>query len=511
MAMQGFQQVQKQSQNMVLAPQLRQSLKILQVAAMDLRSAIREELESNPTLEELSYGEDSIEAQSEGEGPGNDASEETDASSDPVNEAPSAEETPEAMEGATSNTSDDLDFGDDFSVLQELGEDWNELLHEEAGEIPYSSEAEQRRQHFFDSLTGEESFQENLVAQARSLESDPEILESFEFVLGSMDDSGFIQQSASDIALMASHPLDRIQKAIQLLQSLEPAGLGARNVQDSLVMQLERKGLGSSLAVRIIRKKWDLLIRRRIPEIARSLRTKVPEVERAIAQIALLEPAPAKKLETDASSFIEADVTVQRDEGGEWQIVMNSDYIPRLRINPQYKRLLATGQLRGKDREYLQSQFRNSRFLISAIEQRQMTIERITRELLDLQAEFFEKGRRHLKPLTMAQVADRVGVHETTVSRAVSGKYIRTPFGLFEMKFFFTPGYTGEDGESVSNKSVKDRIAAIIDSELPSKPLSDQKVVEILKKEGISIARRTVAKYREELGILPTNLRRQYG
>jgi RNA polymerase sigma-54 factor len=236
----------------------------------------------------------------------------------------------------------------------------------------------------------------------------------------------------------------------------------------------------------------------------------VKEVEEAIAEIALLDPAPARRFSEDINQVIEADVTVQKDEHGEWQITLNNEYIPRLRINSEYKQLLAKGKLAGKDRDYLQGQFRNGRFLISAIEQRQQTIEKITRKLLEFQADFFEKGRSHLRPLTMNQVAESVGVHETTVSRAVSGKYIRSPMGLHEMKFFFTPGYQGEDGREVSNKSIKDRIARIIESETPSKPLSDQKIVNILKTEGITIARRTVAKYREELGILPTNLRRHY-
>ncbi|MFP4281867.1 MAG: RNA polymerase sigma-54 factor, partial [Opitutales bacterium] len=209
-------------------------------------------------------------------------------------------------------------------------------------------------------------------------------------------------------------------------------------------------------------------------------------------------------------SNIERFATVYEDEHGNWQIELNNDYIPRLRISSAYKEMLAKGVLKGKDREYLQEKFRSSKFLISSIEQRQQTIERITREILNFQLAFFESGSSRLRPLTMNQVAEKVGVHETTVSRAIANKYIRTPHGVFEMKYFFTPGYQGQDGTSLSNTSVKERIAKIIENEPPRKPLSDQKVVEILAKEGVTIARRTVAKYREELGILPTNLRRRY-
>jgi RNA polymerase sigma-54 factor len=501
MPRQGFQQVQKQTQSMVLAPQLRQSLKILQVPALELRSTILEELESNPTLEELPYEDISIEAPSENTAPDDYAGEGPD---NPGEDEPMRVEAP-------SEASERLDFKDEYKVLERMGEEWSDYWHEESGEIPYTSEDARKRQHFFDSLTTGQSFQEQLLEQARLVEEDPEVIEALEFVLGSLDDSGLLTSSPSDLALMAQVPLMTIQSAVKLLRSLDPPGLGAESVQECLLLQLERKRLGGSLAAKIISKQWDLLLRRRIPEMARALKVKPQEIEAAFEEIAKLDPSPASKFAEDQNQIIEADVTVQRDDDGEWQVILNSDYIPRLRISSTYKEVLAKGGLKGKDREYLQNMFRSGRFLISAIEQRQQTIERITRKLLEFQSGFFEKGSSHLRPLTMNQVAESVGVHETTVSRAIANKYIRTPFGLFEMKYFFTPGYHGQDGREVSNQSVKERIARIIESESPKKPLSDQKIVGILKSEGITIARRTVAKYREELGILPTNLRRTYG
>jgi RNA polymerase sigma-54 factor len=501
MPRQGFQQVQKQTQSMVLAPQLRQSLKILQVPALELRSTILEELESNPTLEELPYDDISIEAPDTGLSenhaaqPGQEDSGEHETEGTPV----------------TTEASERLDFKDEYKVLERMGEEWSDYWNEEAGEISYTSEDARKRQYFFDSLTTGQSFQDQLLEQARLVENDSEVVAALEFVIGSLNDSGLLTSSPSDLALMAQVPLMTIQKAVKLLRSLDPPGMGAESIQECLLLQLQRKGMGKSLAARIINKQWDLLLRRRIPEIARSLRVRPQEVEEALEQISKLDPSPASKFIEDTNQVIEADVTVFKDEHGEWQILLNNDYIPRLRINSGYKEMLAKGGVKGKDREYLQNMFRSGRFLISAIEQRQQTIERITRKLLDFQAGFFESGSSHLKPLTMSQVADSVGVHETTVSRAIANKYIGTPLGLFEMKYFFTPGYQGEDGREVSNKSVKERIARIVESESPRKPLSDQKIVGILKSEGITIARRTVAKYREELGILPTNLRRSYG
>lgn len=503
MPRQGFEQVQKQTQSMVLAPQLRQSLKILQVPAMELRSAILEELEANPTLEELPYDDVSLEAQAEK--PDNDAQDFGDDGS-----ADGPDHQPEPRE-PDHESSERLDFSDEFKVLDRMGEDWHGYINEEAGEIPYTTEDAQRRQHFFDSLTSTNSFQEELLEQARLVEEDPEVITALEFVLGSLDDSGILTSKPSDLALMSQLPLARIQEAVKLLQSLDPPGIGAENIQDCLLLQLKRKGMENSLAAKIIQKQWKLLLRRRIPEIARAFRVSANEVQEAVGEISKLDPAPARKFAEDVNQVIEADVTVQRDENGEWQILLNNEYIPRLRISSEYKQMLARGNVNGKARDYLQNMFRSGRFLISAIEQRQQTIEKITRKILEFQADFFEKGRAYLRPLTMNQVAESVGVHETTVSRAIANKYIRTPMGLFEMKFFFTPGYQGEDGREVSNKSIKDRIARIVEDESPSKPLSDQKIVDILKSEGITIARRTVAKYREELGILPTNLRRKYG
>ena len=215
-------------------------------------------------------------------------------------------------------------------------------------------------------------------------------------------------------------------------------------------------------------------------------------------------------LSADSNTVIEPDVTVYKDEYGEWQILLNNDYIPRLRINGVYKDLLAKDSLGQKEKDFLLERMRSGKFLINSIEQRQQTIERITQEILNCQSSFFAEGVAKLRPLTMNAIAQTVGVHETTVSRAIANKYIRTPHGVFPFKYFFTPGFTVANGESVSNKTIKDMIQQIIESENPAKPLSDQGVVKLLAEKDVKIARRTVAKYRDELGILPTNLRRRY-
>jgi RNA polymerase sigma-54 factor len=251
------------------------------------------------------------------------------------------------------------------------------------------------------------------------------------------------------------------------------------------------------------------LTRRRIPDIARKLGVHTDDVQEAIEEVGMLDPAPGRRFAEDTNRVVAPDVTVE-DDRGEWKITLNSDYIPRLRLSSTYKEMIAKGSLSRSERDYIREQMRSGKFLINSIEQRQQTIERITREIVRVQEEFFREGVAKLRPLTMTQIADAVGVHETTVSRAIANKFIQTPHGVFEMKFFFTPGYQSQAGESVSNTSVKEMIGELIELEDRSHPLSDQELVARLQDKGIKIARRTVAKYREELGLLPSNLRRDY-
>ncbi|MEO6876340.1 MAG: RNA polymerase sigma-54 factor, partial [Opitutaceae bacterium] len=242
---------------------------------------------------------------------------------------------------------------------------------------------------------------------------------------------------------------------------------------------------------------------------ARKLGAPADDVQAAIEEIAKLDPAPGRRFAEDNNRVVVADVTVEKD-GDEWKIHLNSDYIPRLRISSTYRELIAKGTLNKDEREYLRERMRSGKFLIDSIEQRQRTIERITREIIKAQTPFFEHGVSQLQPLTMTQIADIVGVHETTVSRAIANKYMKTPHGIFEFKFFFTTGYQADSGASVSNTSVKEMLADIVSIEDKGAPLSDQELVVKLQEKGLSLARRTVAKYREELGILPSNLRRDY-
>ncbi len=475
---------QRQTQSLVLAPQLRHSLKILQVAALDLRSVIQEELQSNPTLEELPM--EGVSLDKEREASNNDAA--------------------GADEG---DRREELDFSKEFEILNKLDEDWRDYMSQAGGNQTFTSEDAEKRQHFFDSLVSETSLQEHLMGQADLAELSPKAYEAMKYLVGSLDDRGFLTQSPNDVALQAGLPLDEVQQAAKVLKSFEPAGIGADDLEDCLLLQLKAKGRGESLASRIVRDHFNLLARRRIPEIARKLGAHMDDVQVAIEEIGMLDPAPGRRFAEDSNRVVVPDVTVEKDEEN-WLIHLNNDYIPRLRISNTYKEMIARGTLSKSEREYLRERMRSGKFLINSIEQRQQTIERITREILKVQRDFFEEGVSRLKPLTMTQIADAVGVHETTVSRAIANKFIKTPHGVFDFKFFFTPGYQAESGASVSNTSVKEMINDLIAGEDRSQPLSDQEIVAKLQEKGINIARRTVAKYREELGLLPSNLRRDY-
>jgi RNA polymerase sigma-54 factor len=495
---------QRQTQSLVLAPQLRQSLKILQVAALDLRSVIQEELQNNPTLEELPMEGVSLDKPAE-ESSGNEGDHEPDTHN------PGADASPPPEADVPDGKREELDFSKDkeFEILGKLDEDWRDHMASVGGTQPYTSEDAERRQHFFDSLVSETSLQEHLMQQAQTADLSADAVKAMHHLVGSLDDRGFLTQTPSDVALQAGLPLEAVQEALKQLKTFDPPGIGAKDLPDCLILQLAAKGRGTSLAARMIRDHFDLLTRRRIPELARKLGADADEVQDAIEEIGKLDPAPGRRFAEDSNRVVVPDVTVEKD-GDEWKIHLNSDYIPRLRISSTYRDMIAKGSLTKQERDYIRERMRSGKFLIDSIEQRQRTIERITREIINAQKEFFEDGVSHLKPLTMTQIADVVGVHETTVSRAIANKYIRTPHGVFDFKYFFTPGYQAQSGEAVSNTSVKEMIADLISLEDKGAPLSDQELVAKLQSKGITIARRTVAKYREELGILPSNLRRDY-
>ena len=314
-----------------------------------------------------------------------------------------------------------------------------------------------------------------------------------------------VERLAASVGL----PPDQIAEVLKVIQTFDPPGIGARGLRECLLLQFERLGQQNTLEYRIVSEFMDALGKRRIPEIARGTGTSVDEVQEALERIARLEPRPGRAYLPDNDQYILPEVFV-RKSGDDFVVTTDNEHIPHLRISNTYKDLMAHGENSAEVRNYIREKIRAGKFLIKSLHQRQQTILNIANEIVNRQREFLAKGIAFLKPLTMVQVAQVVGVHETTVSRAVSGKYMATPQGIFEMKYFFTAGIQTASGDGMSNTSVKDMIDDIFKAEAPAKPLSDQEVVRMLKEKGIVIARRTVAKYRTELNILPSNLRKVY-
>ena len=469
MSEQRFDQSQSLFQQQSIAPQMQQSLLLLQTPTLELRQLVQQELVINPTLEE-----ESIDISLED----------------------------------TASSSEDDEFDREFAELSQLDEEWREYMAQSRVSSPKRDDAEERHQFVMDSIVEPITLQDHLTNQLSFAEVPQNIREIAAMLIGNIGENGFLQVNLEDLCFDMGLPIEDLEAAKGLVQSFDPVGIGALDLRDCLLIQLERLGKHHSLEYRIIDHHLDDLARKRYPQIARKLSVSPEQITKAAEFIATLDPRPGSRFGEDTNTYVTPDVTVER-VGDEWLVSMNSEQIPRLRISNAYKDLMASGSGR-EAKAYIRDKIRAGKFLIKSIHQRQQTIQSIATEIVSRQEGFLEHGPSRLKPMNMAQIAEKVGVHETTVSRAVSGKYMATPHGVFEMKYFFTTGYETDDGESLSNTSVKQTLGEMVQGENPKKPLSDKRLVEELEKRGIKIARRTVAKYREELNILPSHMRRSY-
>lgn len=466
--MAGMQQVQNLSMQQTLAPQLQQSLQILQAPILELRNLIQAEMSVNPVIEE-------------------------------ERSEPTVEDIQRERD----------DFQEEFEHLAKLDEEWRDYMSQNSSYSSRSQEDEERRQFFFDSIASNETLQQHLLDQLQTSELCPAERKIAELIIGNIDDIGFLQVSPEDMSRNTGLDVAEIQSVLEVIQTFHPVGVGTRDLRECLLVQLRRLGKGDSMEYRIVANHLEELGKHRFPEIARRLNTSPEQIQRCADFISTLDPKPGQLFSPDQTNYVLPDVTIEK-VSGEWQISLNGEQIPHLRISNTYKDLMARDQNPADVRDYIREKIRSGKFLIKSIHQRQQTISNIAHEILTRQTEFFEKGPTALRPLTMVQVAEVVGVHETTVSRAISGKYVATPWGVFEMKYFFTPGYQTSDGETMSNTSVKNAIIELVRDEDTRHPLSDKEIVDILTERGIPIARRTVAKYRAEAGILPSNMRKSY-
>src|SRR5213078_85546 len=424
MAAQGMQQRQSLALQQVLSPQLQQSLLILQTPLLELRNLVQQEMETNPVLEEVA-------------------------------EDPGVEDRGEVEASADEN------FKDEFEKLASLDEEWRDYMAQSASSSldgrRGSKEADEKRQFLFDSIPVQETLQQNLIAQLNQTVLSADDRKVAELIIGNIDEDGFLRSTPEEMALNSGIPQDDFEKMLALIQSFYPAGVGARDLRECLLIQLQRQGKERSLEYEIVSEHMDDLGRRRFPEIARRMGISVEEVQKAANNIARLNPRPGQVFAAAPQNYVLPDVMVEKVDG-DYQIILNNEQIPHLRISNIYKDIIAQDNNGAEVKDYIRDKIRNGKFLIRSIHQRQQTISNIAHQIVSRQRDFFEHGPSHLKPMTMGEIANAIGVHETTVSRAVSGKYMATPQGIFEMKYFFTSGYQTASGESMSNTSVKDVI-----------------------------------------------------
>ena len=497
---QGLQLSQRLTQSLILAPQLQQSLALLQAPTLELKALVELELQQNPVLEEVASPEPDSSDQM--------GADDSDA---PAADDPAASPEDTAFDSAQEKSVDAPvdDFQVEFDRLVQLDQEWRDHFTQTNIATRQSAEEEERRQFMLDSLVAGTSLAQTLMEQLRDTDLSQDQRSIAELIIGNIDDYGYLKATIEELSVSTNLPVEKISGVLKVIQSFDPPGVGATNLRECLLLQLDRSGQQDTLEYRIVCDFMDALGKRRIPEIARGTGRSIEDVQNALGRIARLEPRPGRAFLPDTDQYVLPEVFVQK-VGNDFAVTTNDEHIPHLRISNIYKDLMAQGGNSAEVKNYIREKIRAGKFLIKSLHQRQQTILNIGKEIVKRQREFMEKGVAHLKPMTMAQVAEVVGVHETTVSRAVSAKYMQTPQGVFEMKYFFTAGLHTASGDGVSNTSVKDMIAEIFKSEDTTRPLSDQEVVKMLSDKGITIARRTVAKYRGELNILPSNLRKVY-
>ena len=492
---QGLYLSQKMALSQMLAPQLQQSLALLQAPTLELQTLVEQELQQNPILEEQAESEE-----------GKDKQGETQDSLDPTEPPADINYDPTDEKGSSEPVDD---WQAEVERLSQLDQEWRDYFAQSNLPTKPNPDDDEKRQFMLDSIVTTTSLQESLREQVRMSELEEDQWQIADLLIGNIDDRGFLKASVDELTFSTNTDPEIIRSVLAVLQSFDPPGVATRDLRECLMTQLERSNRTDTLEHRILDQCFKQLSKRRMPDIARVLGVTIGQVQEAAERISNLDPRPGSSFVPENQQYVVPEVFITKDED-EFVISTNNDHIPQLRISNTYKDLLAKAESSPELREYIREKIRSGKFLIKSINQRQQTITNIAKEIVKRQHEFFEKGIAFLKPMTMMQIAEVVGVHETTVSRAVSGKYLQCPQGLFEMKYFFTSAIQTSSGSNVSNTTVKDIINDMVKDEEPTKPLSDEEIVKRLAKKEIVIARRTVAKYRSELNILPSHLRKTY-
>ncbi|OGP63016.1 MAG: RNA polymerase sigma-54 factor [Deltaproteobacteria bacterium RBG_13_49_15] len=467
----------KLTQQLIMTPQLQMAIRLLQLSHLELEDAIRQELEENPALEET---QEDVPAQS------------TDEEEGPVTEEP--QKTKEIT--IEERIRDDID--------------WSNYIEEYNAPGQTYFETERKESVNFDSFVAQKgSLKDHLLWQLLMMFSSKEDRKVGSLIIGNLNKDGYLELTVEELIQTSGAAPERVGYILSQMQTFDPVGVCARDLKECLLIQVARLGLDNTIVADIIRDHLNHLQNKNYKAICRTLKAGMADVISAVKVIQRLEPKPGRQFNEEEPRYIVPDIYVYKMDN-DFVIMLNDDGLPKLRINSYYKSAMIRREpINDKEKEYLKDRLRSATWLIRSIHQRQKTIYRVMKSILDFQREFFEKGALHLKPMILRDVAQDIGMHESTVSRVTTNKYAYTPQGLFELKYFFNSSISRFQGEAIASASVQEKIRQIIGSEIPGRPCSDSKIVEMLKASNINIARRTVAKYREMKNILSSSKRKR--
>lgn len=478
------QQTLKQLQRLIMSPQMQQAIHLMQVPIMELASIIEQELEQNPVLE---YLEEDVEQE-----------EDISKSEDEFFEEEPLEEELFLKEN-------------DFEILKRLDEEFRDHFSESENPLFKRSQEEEKLKVFLEqSIPFQESLFEHLQVQTKETFQKEDEQRMAEILIGNFDENGFLAVSLEEIALVNGFSLPDLKRVLVEIQQFDPAGVGAFNLQEALLIQLKRRGLENSLAYRIVEGHYEALLHNRILQIKKALHCTVEEINDAMSQyIARLDFHPGKAFIIERPQPIVPDVSIT-EEQGKFAVVINDDYLPSLRLNRRYLKMLEDESLSQESKDFIKNKILSAKWLLKNIDQRNETLHGIAQVLVKRQKEYFSTGKGELVPMTMRQIAEELDVHESTIARAVSHKYVETPRGILPLRFFFSNAYTTKGGEDISSKTVREELKKMIEGENKKMPLSDEKLSQLLQRKGIPCARRTVAKYRIEMQIGNASQRKEY-
>jgi RNA polymerase sigma-54 factor len=461
-------------QKLILTPSLQQAIKLLPMTTLELADLLNQEMVENPLLEEVP----------------------TEDLQPP--EVTQATEQAEKKADEKGDTWDDADY--EYFFGEYLDDGYRPRQPQEVKELPPIE----------NTLSSKSSLADHLMWQLNlNLHTTEEgVRDVGAAIIGNIDEDGYLVASLDEIASLGGWEIGLVERALEHVQSFDPIGVGARDLQECLLLQLRHCGLAGSPAETLVRDHLRLLQNHRIPELARLMGLEPEEIKAHIELIKHLDPKPGARFSPTDSQYVIPDVYIVKTEEG-YKPMLNEDGLPQLRISPVYRRLLDKGgETTDETRAYVKDKFRSALWLLKSVDQRQKTIIKVATSIINFQRDFLDRGIEHLRPLVLRDVASDIGMHESTVSRVVNNKYMHTPQGVYEMKYFFHSGISSSYGESVSSVAIKQRIRKIIEAEDQRRPLSDSKIMNMLQKEGLVLARRTIAKYREELKISTSNQRK---